>query len=174
MVFAGSLSEGTATTWLALAVVSGFAASDARGALVLTTFTAAMTLVRFAGHIVIDRLGRQRTIIGSGLLSIAGLATFAFGPTMALAWLGAVIWGCGAALLGPVAISAASDDPLRAAVRVSVVTAFGSFAQIVAPPVLGFLVDTIGARHMLATIMVAMALCVLLSPAVRQPAMEPR
>lgn len=164
---AASLSEGSASTWLPIGVSDGFGRAESTGALVLATFTGSMTLVRVAGPYIIDRLGRTRTLVASGVVSAAGLLVFGFAPSFPLAWAGVVAWGLGAALANPVALTAAADDPTHAAVRVSVVTTFGSVAQLSAPPVLGLLVDSVGARHTLALIVVAMVVSVVASPAVR-------
>ena len=85
-----------------------------------------------------------------------------------------MLWGCGAALGNPIAIAAASDDPDRAGQRVSVVTSFSTFASLTAPPLLGLLVDTIGGRHALGVIGVAIIVSLAVSGAVRRtPAPEP-
>ncbi|PJI94554.1 MFS transporter [Luteimicrobium subarcticum] len=167
VVLAASLSEGTASNWLPIAVGDGFGQADATAALVLTTFTASMTLVRALGPQIVDRLGRTRTLVVSGTVATVGLLAFGLAPSFALAWVGVLLWGFGAALANPVALTAAADEPQHAPVRVSVVTTFGSVAQLSAPPVLGLLVDGIGARHTLTLIVVAMVVSVAASPAVR-------
>ncbi|MDF2807021.1 MAG: hypothetical protein K0S43_1967, partial [Cellulosimicrobium sp.] len=63
----------------------------------------------------------------------------------------------------PVGIAAASDEPLRAAGRVSVVSAFASMASLAAPPLLGLAAEAMGARHALVLIVAAMVLSVLLA-----------
>jgi hypothetical protein len=62
----------------------------------------------------------------------------------------------GAALAVPIVISGASDDPIRAAARVSVVSAFASTASLAAPPILGLVADSIGARLAITTIAIFM------------------
>ena len=74
-----------------------------------------------------------------------------------------MLWGFGAALAVPVGIAAASDDPMRAAGRVAVVSSFASVASIAAPPLLGIAAESIGARHALVLIAVAMVVSVLLA-----------
>ncbi len=152
ILLAASLSEGAAGTWLSIAVVDGFAAQEALGAIAYGTFVAAMTVFRFAGSGVIDRYGRVFVLRASACATIVGLVLFAFGPNLAIAWVGIAFWGCGAALANPIAISAASDDPDRAGARVSVVTSFISFASLTAPPLLGLLIDDVGGRHALLVI----------------------
>nr|WP_255372029.1 MFS transporter [Cellulosimicrobium sp. CUA-896] len=126
-------------------------------------FVAAMTVMRLAGTRLIDRFGRVVVLRASGVTSIAGLVLFGFAPTLALAGVGVVLWGFGAALAVPVGIAAASDEPLRAAGRVSVVSAFSSMAALAAPPLLGLAAEAIGARHALVLIVGAMVLSVALA-----------
>ena len=153
---AAALSEGSANNWLALAVVDGFHESAAVGAVVFGLFVAAMTAVRLLGTRLIDRYGRVAVLRASGLVSFVGLLVFGFAPTLALAGAGVVAWGLGAALAVPIAIAAASDEPLRAAGRVAVVSAFGTIASLAAPPLLGIAAESLGIRRALVLIAVAM------------------
>jgi MFS family permease len=163
VILSAALSEGSANDWLSLAVVDGFAQTEAVGAVVFGTFVAAMTVMRLAGTRLIDRFGRVTVLRASGVASIAGLLLFGFAPTLPLAGVGVVLWGFGAALAVPVGIAAASDEPLRAASRVSVVSAFASMASLAAPPLLGLAAEAMGARHALVLIVAAMVLSVLLA-----------
>ncbi|MCP2370982.1 fucose permease [Agromyces terreus] len=147
VLLAASLAEGTATTWLALAVVDGFATVEAAGALAYGTFVGAMTVFRFLGTPLIDRFGRVAVLRVSGLATFTGVLVFVFSPSLATAWIGVLLWGCGAALGNPIAISAASDDPDHAGPRVAVVTSFSTVSSLAAPPLLGLLASEVGARH---------------------------
>ncbi|MBE7702328.1 MFS transporter [Oerskovia sp. Sa1BUA8] len=167
VLLAASLSEGSAGNWLSISMVDGFAVREAVGAMAYGTFVAAMTVFRFAGTGLIDRFGRVTVLRASGVSALVGLLLFGLAPGLPLAWLGIVLWGCGAALANPVAIAAASDDPLRAPARVSVVTSFISFGQLTAPPVLGLLADAIGGRHALLTITAATVVSIALAGWVR-------
>ncbi len=163
VLLAASLSEGSAGNWLSISMVDGFAVREAVGAMAYGTFVAAMTVFRFAGTGLIDRFGRVTILRASGISALVGLLLFGLAPGLPLAWFGIVLWGCGAALANPIAIAAASDDPLRAPGRVSVVTSFISFGQLTAPPLLGLLADSIGGRHALLTITVATVLSIVLA-----------
>jgi len=163
VIMAAALSEGSANNWLALAVVDGFAQPESVGAVVFGLFVAAMTVVRLVGNRLIDRRGRVAVLRASGLVSLAGLLVFGFAPTLELAGVGVVAWGLGAALAVPICIAAATDDPRRAAGRVSVVSAFASIASLAAPPLLGLTAESLGVRHALVLIAVAMVVSVSLS-----------
>ena len=163
VIMAAALSEGSANDWLALAVVDGFDQTEAVGALVFGAFVGAMTVMRLLGTRLIDRYGRVVVLRASGVASIAGLLLFGFAPNLPLAGVGVLAWGLGAALAVPIGIAAASDEPLQAASRVSVVSAFSSMASLAAPPLLGIAAETMGARHALVLIVVAMVVSVLLA-----------
>ena len=68
--------------------------------------------------------------------------------------LGIVVWGLGASLGFPVGMSAAADDPLRAARRVSVVSTIGYAAFLAGPPLLGLLGDHVGTLEALLVVAV--------------------
>lgn len=163
VVLAASLSEGSANTWLSLAVVDGFRKPESMGGVVLGLFVAAMTVVRLLGTRLIDRFGRVVVLRTSGLVSLVGLLAFGLAPSLPLACVGVVAWGFGAALAVPIGIAAASDDPRRAAARVALVSTFASGASIAAPPLLGLAAETMGARHMLLLVVVAMVASVSVS-----------
>lgn len=167
VLLASSLSEGSAGTWLSIAVTDGFATREAIGAVAYGTFVASMTVVRFLGTGLVDRFGRVTVVRASGVSAFVGLAVFALAPSLATAWIGIVLWGAGAALVNPVTIAAASDEPLQAAARVSVVTSFSTIAMLTAPPVLGALVDGLGARHALGLITLATVLSMSLAGQLR-------
>lgn len=168
VVFAAALSEGSANQWIPLGVVDGFSVTEAVGATVLTVFTAAMTLVRLGGTRLLDRLGRVTVLRTSGTTALLGLLLFVLAPSLPLAVLGVAMWGCGAALAYPTTLAAASDDPVRAAARVSVVTAFASVARLCAPPVVGALGELVGVRHALGVIALGLVLSILFAHQARR------
>lgn len=144
VVLAAALTEGAANDWVGLAVVDGFGTSDAMGAVTLGIFLTAMTGMRLLGTGLLDRYGRVAVLRISAGLAFVGLLVFTLVPSLWLALVGVVLWGMGAALGFPVGMSAASDDPAHAAVRVSVVSTIGYSAFFVGPPLIGFLAEHIG------------------------------
>ena len=169
VIMAAALSEGSANNWLSLAVVDGFGRAEAVGAVVLAVFIGSMTLVRLLGTRLIDRCGRVAVLRVSGLVALAGLLLFGLAPNLPVAGVGVMAWGFGAALAFPIGIAAASDDPMRAAARVSVISAFSSVASLAAPPLVGLVAQSIGIRHALLLITAAMVVSVLLARSVGRP-----
>ncbi len=154
VVLAAALTEGSANDWLSLAVVDDFGRDEASGAMTFGLFVTAMTVMRFLGTALLDRFGRVAVLRLCAGLALVGLLLFGLVPAdmLWLAMVGVVVWGMGAALGFPVGMSAASDDPLRAAARVSVVSTIGYTAFLAGPPLLGLLAHHVGYRHALLAI----------------------
>ncbi|WP_449385748.1 MFS transporter [Cellulomonas soli] len=165
VVLAAALTEGSANDWVSLAVVDGFGTSHAVGAVGFGVFVTAMTAMRLFGTILLDRFGRVLVLRLTAGLALAGLLLFCLVGPLWLALLGVVLWGAGAALGFPVGMSAAADDPLRAAARVSVVSTIGYSAFLAGPPLLGLLADAVGYRHALLSIGVPIVLGLLVTSA---------
>ena len=139
-----AFTEGTGNDWLALAVIDGYAAAPVLGPLTLAVFLAAMTAGRWFGPPLIDRYGRVRMVRLSALVALAGLLLVIFGHWLPVGMVGSLLLGLGTALGFPVGMSAAADDPVRAAARVSVVASIGYTAFLAGPPLIGFLGDHFG------------------------------
>ncbi|MGP7959707.1 MFS transporter [Sanguibacter sp. A247] len=172
VVLAAALTEGSANDWVGLAVVDGFAQTDAVGAAALSVFLTAMTAMRLLGTHLVDRWGRVAVLRLSSGLALTGLALFALPPWLPLAFVGVVLWGMGAALGFPVGMSAAADDPVRAAGRVSVVSTIGYTAFFMGPPLIGMLAEHVGYRSALLVILVPIALGLAVAGVARPPRTE--
>lgn len=167
MVLAFSLTEGAANDWLALGVVDGFDADNATGTLGFALFVTFMTAMRLLAMRLLDRFGRVTILRLCAALATVGLAVFAFAPTLPLALVGVALWGVGSALGFPVGMSAASDEPEHAAVRVSVVSTIGYVAFLVGPPVLGLLAEWVGYRHALSLLLLPLLVALAVVPFAR-------
>ena len=154
IVFAAALTEGSANDWVSLSVVDGFGTTHAGGALAFGLFVTAMTAMRLLGTALLDRYGRIPVLRLAAGLAVVGLLLFGLVPSMPIALVGVALWGVGAALGFPVGMSAASDDPARAAARVSVVSTIGYSAFLAGPPLLGLLANEVGYRHALLVIVI--------------------
>jgi MFS family permease len=173
VVLGAALTEGAANDWVAKASVDGLGTSESTGAIMFAVFVASMTALRFVGGPLIDRFGRVRVLQASLGASLAGLVLFVAAPTVALAAVGAILWGAGAALGFPMGMSAAADEPERAAARVSVVSTIGYTAFLAGPPLIGFLGDAVGIRNALLAVGVAVLASFLVAPAARERATDP-
>jgi len=164
-----TLTEGSANDWVTSAVVQSFSTRESTGIACLGVFLAAMTLMRILGTRMVDRLGRVVALRLCAASAIVGLLLFGLGPHLWMAMVGAGIWGLGAALGFPVGISAASDDPLRAARRTAVVSTIGYLAFMGGPPLLGMIAGHIGFRNALLFILIPAVVTLLLADWTRPP-----
>lgn len=139
-----SFAEGGANDWLALGVVEGHGAPQELGALGLAVFSVSMTVVRVFGGPLVDRFGRVAVLRVLSVAAVAGLLLFILAPTTPLVFVGAALWGVGASLGFPLGMSAAGDDPERAAARVSAAATIGYIAFLAGPPLLGLISEQIG------------------------------
>jgi MFS family permease len=170
MVLALALTEGVANDWLGVAMVDGYGAPAWLGAAAFALFVAAMTSGRVAGTVVLDAYGRQTVLWGTMALAAVGVLLVVLGQVAILVVLGIVLWGLGASLGFPVGMSAAADDPKRAAARVSVVSTIGYTAFLAGPPVLGFIGSQVGVLNALLVVSIVLVPSALVVPATRPPA----
>jgi MFS family permease len=170
LVLGLALAEGAAGDWVALALADGHGQSDAAGAAGYGLFVTFMTIGRFAGTLLLDRFGRVPVMRWCAAMAVVGLGIFVFAPTPWLAYVGLAVWGLGASLGFPVGMSAAADDPAKAAARVSVVSTIGYCAFLCGPPLLGLLAEHVGILHSLLAVMVMLAVSFVLSPVARKAA----
>ena len=99
--------------------------------------------------------------------SRAGSALFVFGTHIVVAFAGALLWGLGASLGFPVGMSAAADEPSRAAPRVSVVASIGYCAFLGGPPLIGFLGDQVTVQKGLIAVAVLLGVALAVAGAIR-------
>ncbi len=174
MVLSLALTEGVANDWLAVAMVDGYDAPVWLGAAAFALFVVAMTTGRVTGTVLLDAFGRAAVLWGTMAVAGVGVLLVVLGQLPVLVGLGIVLWGLGASLGFPVGMSAAADDPARAAARVSVVSTIGYTAFLGGPPLLGFLGSHLGVLHALLVVSVVLVPSALAVPAARKPtAREP-
>jgi predicted MFS family arabinose efflux permease len=166
-VLAFAFTEGAGIDWIAVAVIDGHRTSAAVGTLVFTVFLTAMTAGRWFGPALLDRYGRVPVVRALAVIALAGLLLFIFGPNTPTAFAGALLWGTGASLGFPVGMSAASDDPAKAAGRVSVVASIGYCAFLGGPPLIGLIGDHVSVLKALIAIAVLLSVAFLLAGAIR-------
>ncbi|WP_420113761.1 MFS transporter, partial [Pseudactinotalea sp.] len=167
IVLALALAEGTATDWLPLVMVDGHGFDAALGSAVYVVFAASMTVGRFVGGWFVNRFGRAAVLCASALLGGAGLALVIFVDNQVVAASAAILWGLGASLGFPVAISAAADSGEDPAARVAIAAIVGYIAFLVGPPTLGFLGEEYGLRPALIVVLVLVLAAAFAAPAAR-------
>ncbi|MDX6324780.1 MAG: hypothetical protein QOK15_1134 [Nocardioidaceae bacterium] len=167
MVLALALTEGTANDWLALALVDGYGVERWVGVMGFALFVTAMTTGRLVGPVLLDRFGRASVLWSTMAAAAGGVLIIVFGQHLPVAVPGIVLWGLGASLGFPVGMSAAADDPRRAAARVSVVSTIGYAAFLAGPPLLGFVANHVGTLNALLVVAILLVPSAALVPSAR-------
>jgi fucose permease len=162
-----AFTEGSANDWLAVALVDGHHTSETLGAVGFGVFVTAMTIGRLGGVAALERFGRVAVLRVTALLALGGLLLVTLAGSVAWVLAGALLWGIGASLGFPVGMSAAADDPARAAARVGVVSSVAYTAFLAGPPLIGVLAQHTGILHALSVVIGALAIGLLVSPAAR-------
>jgi predicted MFS family arabinose efflux permease len=168
-VLAFAFAEGTGNDWISVSVIEDYRAPATVGALAFAVFLAAMTGGRWFGAGLIDRYGRVPVTRALAAVAVAGLALFIFGPALPAAFAGVLLWGGGTSLGFPTGMSAAADEPARAAPRVGVTASIGYCAFLGGPPLIGFLGDHIEIRYALVCVAVLLAMAIAIAPVLRPP-----
>jgi predicted MFS family arabinose efflux permease len=138
------LGEGSANSWLTLAVRNNHGQTAAVAALFLTTFATCEGLTRIFAGPVVDRLGRVRTIRLTTALGIIGIVLFILAGNRWLVLLGVALWAVGVSMGFPLGMSAAAESGPDPAARISVVASIGYFANLAGPPAIGALAQSAG------------------------------
>jgi len=141
------LGEGSANSWLTLAVRDDHGQTAAVAAMFFTAFAAAEALARIFGGPVVDRLGRVRTIRVTTALGIVGMVLFIEGSDPWIVLVGVLLWAVGVSMGFPLGMSAAAETGNDPAARVSVVASIGYFANLAGPPAIGVLAESAGILH---------------------------
>ncbi len=162
-----AFAEGSANDWLTIAMVDGHRESQTVGAIALTVFSVAMTVFRVLGGPLVDWLGRVWTLRILSIAAVVGLVMFILAPNLPIAFVGIALWGAGASLGFPLGMSAAADDPAKAAASVSAAATIGYLAFLCGPPILGWISHEIGILPTLWIIVVLIALSGLFSGAAK-------
>jgi MFS family permease len=169
-------TEGVANDWLAIGLVDGYGASETVGAIGFGSFVTAMTLARLFGGYAIERWGRVAVLRATAAAAALGLLLVVAQIGVPVVLIGALLWGAGASLGFPVGMSAAADDPVRAAIRVSVAGSIGYGAFLAGPPLIGLLAQQFGVLNAMLSVFGALLVGLVGSGATKplKPAESPR
>jgi len=158
LVLGFAFTEGSANDWIAIAFVDGYRTPEVLGAIAFGFFVSAMTLGRLFGGSALQRFGRVPVVRATAGIALVGLLLVLLGGSTPVALIGALFWGVGASLGFPVGMSAAADDPARAAARVSVVSSIGYTAFLAGPPLIGLLAQEAGILRALFVVLGALVI----------------
>jgi len=144
VMFGVELGEGSANSWLTLAVKNNHGQTAAVAALFFTAFAISEGSTRMFAGPVVDRLGRVRAIRVTTALGLAGIMLFILSGNRWAVLLGVVLWAVGVSLGFPLGASAAAQGGPNPTARISVVSSMGYFASLAGPPTVGLLAESAG------------------------------
>lgn len=163
VAIATALAEGAANDWLPLIFVDGYDLPAVTGSVLFTAFAAAMAVGRFTGNRALAHFSRPAMIRLSIVTAMLGIGLVVWASNAYLAAAAVILWGLGASLGFPLAISAAGDHPTDAVARVSAVSVVAYGAFLVGPPLLGAAGGYIGLRHAMVIVLVVLAVALVSS-----------
>jgi MFS family permease len=168
LAFAGLFAEASAADWSAVYIDGPLRASEAVAALGFTCFAVAMTVFRFAGDRLTDRLGPVAVVRAGGVAACGGLAfALAVGhPAAALA--GFALMGAGLAALVPIVFRAAGTMAgISPGAGIAALSTVGYAAFMVGPPTIGLLSEAFGLDNALWLVVALLALLLPLAQTAR-------
>ena len=169
------LGEGSANSWLTLAVRNNHGQTAAVAALFFTTSPRPKGSPGSSPARSSTASGACATIRLTTALGVIGIVAFILAGNRWIVLLGVVLWAVGVSMGFPLGMSAAAESGPDPAARISVVASIGYFANLAGPPAIGALAQSAGLLNSLwliaALFVAAFAAAGALRP--RRPAPEP-
>jgi predicted MFS family arabinose efflux permease len=131
--------EGAMADWGALHLEQDLGANPGLAAAGYSCFALTMTLGRLSGTVLLERLGRTRTVVAGGALASAGMLLGSLAPSLWAALLGYAVTGLGLANIFPVAVERAGA--LAGPGGVATASTLGYGGMLLGPPSIGFMAD---------------------------------
>ncbi|MDG9718355.1 MFS transporter [Streptomyces sp. DH24] len=131
--------EGAMADWGALHLEQDLGAHPGLAAAGYSCFALTMTLGRLSGTVLLERLGRTRTVVAGGALAAAGMLLGSLAPSLWAALLGYAVTGLGLANIFPVAVERAGA--LAGPSGVATASTLGYGGMLLGPPTIGFMAD---------------------------------
>ncbi|MFF2023860.1 MFS transporter [Streptomyces sp. NPDC058171] len=157
--------EGALADWGALHLEDDLGAHPGVAAAGYSCFALTMTIGRFSGTALLERLGRTRTLVAGGLTASVGMLAGALAPTVWGTLLGFAVTGLGLANLFPVAIERAGA--LAGPNGIAVASTLGYGGLLLGPPAIGFMADWSTLPSALTSVAVLSAVAALIAYAMR-------
>jgi MFS family permease len=144
LAFVMMLAEGSMLDWSAVFLVDKVGMIKKDAGIGYTVFSIAMTVSRFGGSFILQRMGRRWTMTTGAMVAAAGflVAIVLADPIGSL--FGFALIGLGAANLVPVLFSLASESEGGLGSNISFVSTVGYTGILTGPAVIGFVVHSAG------------------------------
>ncbi len=147
IAFCGMTGEGSMADWSAMYMNKIVGKDLSFSALAFGSFTTAMTIGRFFGDGLLEKMGKRKLLIYNSLAAIFGLSLslIFINPYMVL--LGFFVTGLGVATIVPIVYSSAGNtEGVPPSVGIAMATTVGYAGFFVGPPVIGFIADLFDLR----------------------------
>ena len=138
--------EGVFIDWSALFVRDVLSADALASGLIYAAFSTVMAATRLSGDWLLEMFGSTSVARVSAVAATFGIALFALSPNTIVAFIAALFAGLGTAIFYPLTMSAAANRPGDAEDNVSAMSLFAFSSFMLAPPILGGIVDIWGLR----------------------------
>lgn len=139
------LAEGALLDWGALLITGRKLMDLEHGGTGYMMFAIAMTAGRFSGDALIARIGDRSALQWGGVVAIAGFVVLLLAPIAALALVGFVLIGLGAANIVPVLFRrAGSQTVMPAGLAVAIMSTTGYAGILLGPALIGFVAKQVG------------------------------
>jgi MFS family permease len=139
--FLSSVTESSVNSWVTLMFRDRLAASEALAPAGYAAFAAAMLFFRFFGDRLKLKYGARTVLVSGTVAAGAGLFLAAWTDSVAVASFGLLLAGAGIAVVFPFLFSAAGKMGPSA---LAAVATLGYAGGILAPPLMGFMVEKAG------------------------------
>ncbi|MFZ0530963.1 MAG: MFS transporter [Propionicimonas sp.] len=142
MAIAFGLGEGTAMDWSGLHVTQVTGVDTTTGSLGVTVMAACMVVIRLLGDFLVVRFGRRAVTRFGGACSALGYLIAATGTTLPVLLAGWALVGLGIGMIAPQVYAVAGHS--AGGRGLAVVVTFGYATFLIAPAVIGSLVQAVG------------------------------
>jgi MFS family permease len=142
--FVMMLAEGSMLDWSAVFLVDKVGMLEKNAGIGFTAFSIAMTISRFSGNFIIQRIGRRWTMTAGALLAASGFLLVALLANPVGSVFGFALIGLGAANLVPLIFSLASEASGVLGSNISFVSTVGYTGILTGPAAIGFVVHSKG------------------------------
>lgn len=175
VAFCAFVGEGAVTDWSAIYMVESVQASEATAALAFAVFSAAMVAMRLLGDRAVAAFGPVRTAQVSGATAALGMGAVVMEGGTATSLAGFGLMGLGYAILVPVALSRAANEPgMPAGAAIARVATFGYGGMLLGPPVIGFVAEATSLRLAFSLLAALALVATMLARSVAMPQGVPR
>jgi MFS family permease len=144
LAFIMMLAEGSMLDWSAVFLVDKAGMMKKNAGIGFTAFSIAMTIGRFSGNFIIQKIGRKWTITAGALVAASGffLVTLLANPAGSV--FGFAMIGLGAANVVPLIFTLASESRGALGSNISFVSTLGYTGILTGPAVIGFVAHSRG------------------------------